>query len=206
MDQIDLSNLTEPSDFDKKCRQKGKSWLQKHPNPCEWKSKRPCNYWKDWTPALGAAYHNRCAYSAMLTLDGAVDHFIPISKDPNLAYEWSNYRYSSHMMNCFKGDSDVLDPLFVKEGWFKIILPSLQLVVDEEKIPEKYKAIAGKTLEKLHLIDDERVIRQREAWFNMYQQGLMTLECLYLVASLIAKAVERERRQKKGPQITQHLT
>lgn len=110
------------------------------------------------------------------------------------------------MMNCFKGDSDVLDPLFVKEGWFKIILPSLQLVVDEEKIPEKYKSIARKTLEKLHLIDDERVIRQREAWFNMYKQGLMTLECLYLVAPLIAKAVERERRQKKGPQITQHLT
>jgi hypothetical protein len=134
---------------------------------------------------------------------GTVDHYISCRncRDANavLAYTWSNYRFASQWINASKqnADSSVLDPFKVKDGWFEILLPSLQMVV-HSSVPNRIKAKANFTLERLHLRDDERVIRQREEWYRMRKQGELNHEGLKKKAPLIARAVEKWQRDHPG--------
>jgi hypothetical protein len=50
---------------------------------------------------------------------------------------------------------------------------------------------AESVLERLHLRDDERVLRQRREWYRMYQEGELTLEGLEKKAPLIAEAIAK---------------
>ncbi len=83
----------------------------------------------------------------------------------------------------------VLDPVEVRDGWFEITLPDLQLRVTEA-VPAERRALAQQTLIRLHLRDDERVMRQRREWYRLYQKGDITIEVLHRFAPLIARAVE----------------
>jgi hypothetical protein len=48
-----------------------------------------------------------------------VDHFLPRSSYPELAYEWHNYRLACARINQFKADKiGILDPLKIRSGWF----------------------------------------------------------------------------------------
>lgn len=69
----------------------------------------------------------------------------------------------------------------------------LQLVVNESRVPESLRERARFVLTRLHLRDDERVIRQRRAWYRMYEDGELTLEWLRRKAPLIARAIEANR-------------
>jgi hypothetical protein len=124
---------------------------------------------------------------------GTVDHYRSCENHPRLAYEWSNYRYASGWINSSKGtlDETVLDPFQVEDGWFEILLPSLQLVLTDA-VPSEERARARFTLERLHLRDDERIIRQRRQWYQMYQESKLSLEGLADVAPLIAHAAQRQ--------------
>jgi hypothetical protein len=61
-----------------------------------------------------------------------------------------------------------------------------------DAVPEAYRERAHYTLWRLKLRDGERVIRWREAWYEQYLEGELTLEGLRHFAPLIAEAVERE--------------
>lgn len=89
---------------------------------------------------------------------GTVDHFLSHDNYRSLAYEWSNLRFASAWINSTKGtlDDQVLDPFVLKEDWFEILLPSLQLVLTD-KVPLQQRQKAQFTLERLRLQDDERV-------------------------------------------------
>lgn len=129
---------------------------------------------------------------------GTVDHYLSWNTRPELAYDWDNYRFASGWINSSKqtADDTVLDPFLVGDDWFEIILPSLQLVLTDA-VPEEHRARAAHTLERLHLRDDERVIRQRREWYRMYQEGELTLEGLRKKAPLIARSVEKLRNQEQ---------
>lgn len=86
----------------------------------------------------------------------------------------------------------MLDPFEIGDGWFEIILPSLQLRVSST-VPAPLKAIAEFVVKRLHLRDDERVIRQRRAWYELYEAGKLNLKGLHDMAPLIAAAVERQQ-------------
>ncbi len=193
MIEFDRARLTEPQDFDAKCRLKGNQWLRDHPKASR-KAKRPRDYWSKFRPALADAFGDLCAYGAMYEPVGTVDHFVPVDADETLAYEWSNYRYASAWINSSKSKAArVLDPLDVRQGWFEVLLPSLQLVLVLERIPAELHALAEETLRRLHLRDDERVLRQRRAWYAMYQDGELSLAGLRKKAPLIAAAVEKQQ-------------
>ena len=69
----------------------------------------------------------------------------------------------SQWINASKGKTPadkLLDPYQVQDGWFEILLPSLQLRVSN-KVPYDLRERAEYVLEHLHLCDDERVLRQR---------------------------------------------
>ncbi|VXD14634.1 conserved hypothetical protein [Planktothrix serta PCC 8927] len=178
----------EPPDFDQKVRKPGKIWLDKNPDKKEFPS-----YWTNFKSDLADGFGNLCGYSAIYDLNGTVDHYFCCRNHRNLAYEWSNYRYASGWINSSKQtlDDQVLDPFQVGDDWFEIILPSLQLVLTNQVPPEELERAAF-TLERLHLRDDERVIRQRCAWYRCYLAGEITLAGLEKKAPLIARAVRKQ--------------
>ncbi len=192
---IPCSPGAEPNDFDAQVRKPGRKWLAAHPKPAQklpgrrW---RPLDYWSPFRPRLGAAFGNLCAYGAMYEPGGTVDHFTSCDADATQAYEWTNYRFASQWINSSKqtADDNVMDPCEVQDGWFEISLPDLQLRVTDAVPPAK-RQLAEDTLIRLHLRDDERVMRQREEWYRMYRENELTLAGLMKKAPLIAKAVEK---------------
>ncbi|MDD1429319.1 hypothetical protein MEO94_33830 [Dolichospermum sp. ST_sed9] len=180
----------EPENFDLKARQPGNNWLEKNTDP----KKRPRDYWSNFKSDLADGFSNLCGYSAMYEPVGTVDHFLSCDNHRHLAYEWSNYRFASGWINSSKGtlDKQVLDPFEVENDWFEILLPSLQLVITDA-VPLKERQKAEFTLQRLHLQDDERVLRQRQAWYQMYIDGEITIIGLEKKAPLIARAIRKQQ-------------
>lgn len=180
----------EPPDFDVKVRQPGNAWLAKNPDP----KKEPYNYWSRCKSQLANGFQNLCAYSAMYEPVGTVEHHLCMKNYRELAYEWHNYRYASGWINSSKQNLDdrILDPFQMGDDWFEIVLPSLELKVSD-CIPDRERKKAEFTLKRLHLRDDERVIRQRQIWYNLFNDGDITLKGLKKKAPLIARAIEKQQ-------------
>jgi hypothetical protein len=184
---IRFEPVPKPKDFSERAEQPGESWLSTHPE-----AKRPWDYWTPFKGQLADGFRYLCAYSAMYEPVRTVDHFVSWNEDRSKAYDWSNYRFASGWINSSKQDlasSDIFDPFEVENGWFRILLPSLQLAVSDT-IPPERRERAEFVLTRLNLRDDERVIRQRREWYRMYQDKELSLEGLRKKAPLIAEAVE----------------
>jgi hypothetical protein len=136
---------------------------------------------------------------------GTVDHYLSCKNYSEQAYEWSNYRFASGWINSSKRtvDDQVLDPFEVEDDWFEIILPSLQLVLTDA-VPTQERQRAEYTLDRLHLRDDERVIRQRQQWYQLYCDGDLTLEGLEKKAPLIARAVKKQQQNNSANESSTH--
>ncbi len=183
-----FDKVPEPKTFEQEARQPGEKWLEENPE-----KKRPKDFWNLFKGDLAKGFRQLCAYSAMYEPVGTVDHFVSCNEDRTQAYEWSNYRFASGWINSSKGSllaEEALDPFEVEDGWFRVLLPSMQLVVDGERLPAELHERARFVLQRLHLGDDERVIRQRREWYRMYQDKELTLEGLRKKAPLIARAID----------------
>jgi len=179
--------IAEPTEFEEKCRKKGNDWLLRNPTG------RPSDYWSPFRLELADGFVDRCGYGGMYIASGTVDHFVSCDEDRSSAYEWSNYRYLDNWVNSSKSSKlskDLLDPFEVGEGWFEVILPSLQLVMTDA-IPPEYRDRAESTLRLLPLVHDERIIRGRREWLRMYDNNEIDLVGLRRKAPLIAAAVEK---------------
>jgi len=189
-----FESIPEPSEFDEKCRKEGNAWLAKNPD-----KKRPRDYWSPFKVDLANGFRNFCGYSVMYEPIATVDHFLSCANYRYLAYEWSNYRYVAGWINSSKKnlDDQILDPFEVEDNWFEILLPSLQLVLTDQ-VPLSHRTKAEFTLKRLGLDRDERVMRQREEWFNMYQNGEISFEGLAKKAPLIARAIARQNSSDSG--------
>jgi hypothetical protein len=186
---INLIPVDEPDEFDARARQPGNKWLAQNTDPVN----RPPDKWSPFRQYLIDGQHGLCAYGAMRCIPEAqVDHYLSIKNHRHLAYEWSNYRYSSGLLNNLKANHDdaVLDPYEIENGRFQILLPSLQLICTD-KIPCHLRHKASETLRLLKLRDDERILRWRQSIFAEYESGRMTIEGLRAWAPLIAEAVDR---------------
>lgn len=184
---IGVRPVKKPRGFDAKVKDPGNRWLANNPA-----AKRPPALWAPYTPQLSDGFANLCGYAAMHDpTGGTVDHFLSFTHHRDLAYEWSNYRFASGPLNSSKRDADdaVLDPFEVGDGWFEIILPSLQMRATDA-VPDAYREKAEFTLKRLKLRDGERVIRWRKSWYDMYVLGRLTLDGLRGVAPLLAAAVQ----------------
>jgi hypothetical protein len=181
--------VKKPKDFDKTVKVPGNQWLKANPL-----ARRPKALWTAYTRQLSEGFSNLCGYAAMFDpTGGTVDHFLSFKNHPHLAYEWTNYRFASDVLNKSKQNADdlVLDPHEVGEDWFEIELPSLQMRVTSA-VPPTQREKAAFTLKRLKLRDGERVIRWRQSWYELYLNGQLNLEGLYRVAPLIARAIEKQ--------------
>jgi len=193
----------EPPSFDDNVRQKGLSWIRNTPDASQ--RKRPQNYWRHCLTDLRHAFQNICPYAAMrIDAKGTVDHFESWARtkatNPGLAYEWSNYRFCSSAMNSLKNkfDEDVLDPFEVQNGWFRVTLPDMQLILTDQ-VPPAQRALAERTIERLQLRDGEDLIEFRLEWYNQYKAGgEPILEMMESWAPLVATAI-REKLEVGEP-------
>ncbi|MCK5797105.1 MAG: hypothetical protein KAI47_07980 [Deltaproteobacteria bacterium] len=189
---IRFEPVPQPNDFADKVEKTGAAWLADNPSAA-----RPKDFWSPFKPALADGFRYLCAYLAMYEPVGTVDHFVSWNEDKAKAYEWANYRYCAAWINSSKqnlGTQEILDPFEVEDGWFKIILPSLQLVISHG-VPGEHRKRAEFVLTRFHLRDDERIIRQRREWYRMYQDGELNLYGLRKKAPLIARAIEASEEE-----------
>jgi hypothetical protein len=184
--------ITEPTDFNTRCRQTGNAWLALPKNAGKTKGFPP--YWREFEEQLEAGFHARCGWWAMRIDSGTVDHFMSKAVPANrpLIYEWSNYRHASATVNSSKKnlDDQVLDPFEVQADWFEVILPSMQLLCTAA-IPPALKSKADFTLKKLKLENGSKVRRVRKRWYEDFKQGRITMGGLEEFAPLIAAAVRK---------------
>jgi hypothetical protein len=90
--------------------------------------------WSPFKAKLRETFGRRCGFLAMWVPSGTLDHWISIHTDRALAYEWENYRFVDGAVNSAKKpawEGQLIDPFEVEEGWFELLLPSLQLVASE---------------------------------------------------------------------------
>lgn len=186
---MSVEQADEPKTFDAKCRQPGKKWLSEHPGGDP--HKKPL--WRPFHDELREAFHERCGFLGLWIPCGTVDHWVSVSNRPELAYEWSNYRYVAGEINSAKKpawDGKLLDPFEIDGDWFEILLPSMQLVLVAD-VSQEVRSRAAFTLKKLHLCDGEVAVRLRREWFSMYESGDLSLRGLYKMAPLVARAVAK---------------
>lgn len=162
MIHIDLK--PEPTDFDVRVRQPGNTFLSTNPKPTsrQW-SKH--NFWSRCSSQLYQAYGGICAYSgewfSRTTASVSVDHFYPKSSYQRMAYEWSNYRLTTQVMNGYKGDNSVLDPFEIQNGDLILEFPSCLVKPRKDMTPtEKNKA--NDTINILHLNNEAQATRRCE--------------------------------------------
>ena len=187
---IRFDRVPQLADFAEKAETPGNSWLDTNPD------KRPKDFCAPFKWALVDGFRNLCACSAMYEPVGTVDHFVSCDEDRSKAYEWENYRYCAAWINSSKlkeRAACLLDPFEIEDGWFELHLPSLQLRVSDA-IPDEQRVRAEYVLDRLHLRDDERVMRQRHEWYRMYQCGELAKVGLEGKAPLIADAISKHER------------
>ena len=161
MIHVDLQ--PEPINFHRDVRIPGKSFLQRVPVPSgkQWKNK---DYWKRTSADLYGAYNGICAYTGLWfsksTAPVSVDHFLPKSKRPELAYEWNNYRLTTQIMNNYKDDNLIVDPFEIHNGDFILDFPSCLIKANPNLPREKIDKIQF-TIDVLKLNSNDDQVQAR---------------------------------------------
>jgi hypothetical protein len=190
---IPIKPQPEPDDFDEKVRKPGLAFLSKVPNP---KTKEWRDYWVKSLPDLYKSYNKICAYSAQWISrpEGSptVDHFLPKSAKPELAYEWHNFRLACLTLNNKKGtELDVIDPFELPVNSFILDFSSLIIKPNPELLyPLKERVIS--TINRLQLNDYDKCIDGRLEWLKTYYEDNSTFDSLKRKAPFIAYELERQ--------------
>lgn len=126
---IRFPTYPEPADFEARVRSRGNAFLATTPRPtnAQWRTKE---FWMSSHDQLYNLYGGICMYCASWTarressrLQGntSIDHFLPKSICPELAYEWTNFRLCRSQLNQRKNSSlDVIDPFAINSDWFQL--------------------------------------------------------------------------------------
>lgn len=131
MRKVKLENP--PGSFKASVSTPGNAWLKKqawyddqhpekcYPEPVETKDFPPT--WRNILHEIHQIYHGICSYYGIYIppILGAatVDHFLPKSLYPGLAYRWSNYRLACSLANRRKGQkTGLIDPFDIEGNWF----------------------------------------------------------------------------------------
>ena len=183
--------VKEHPDWQTKGSLPGLAWLKAHPN-----AERPYDYWtgkdRKFRCYLRDGFKQLCAYTALWTPNGTVDHFIPWetirgTAQAHMAYEWSNFRYAAGWFNSSRQSTDIPDPCIVQDDWFELLLPSCELVATAQ-VPSQHQQAAQNVLRWLGT--DDRVIDVRTGYFIAYRSKEITLKRLHKWTPLIARALE----------------
>jgi hypothetical protein len=192
---IPVTKQQEPANFDRDVRKKGMEFLKKNPHPTTKDFKRH-NYWKNINAGFYCSYKGICAYTGEWFSNSqsnvSIDHFIPKTTAPTLAYEWDNYRLTTQKMNSNKGDKvGLIDPFEVQLGWFILDFPSC-LIKPNPKLSVILREKINFTIEILKLNIDDENVQNRLNIILYYIKGDISFRYLKEKYPYIAYEIERQ--------------
>jgi hypothetical protein len=178
---IPVSLPSPPAHYQSRVREPGLLFLAATPNPTsdEWGQHR---YWQRIHGYLYNRHKGICVYCASWTphprrrgVDHtSIDHFVPKSKDPALAYEWSNFRMVRAKLNNRKDSfEDVLDPCTLQPGWFRLNFTTFLLEADAA-LPARERMQVAATIQRLLLNGDPAYVNERARVVYRYAAGNMS--------------------------------
>jgi uncharacterized protein (TIGR02646 family) len=188
-----VAAVGEPATFDASVRAPGRDYLDSLTANEEAKTgEHP--YWRRVLRELHTAYGGICAYTChWIPYDvgnDTVEHFIPKSIYPSLAYEWSNYRLVCGRLNGRKRDfQDVVDPFDVVLGMFRLEFPSL-LVSVGSNLTASQKSMAASTIMRLKL-NEARSIDMRLHFVQHLVNGQITKQYVSQHAPFLSSEMDR---------------
>lgn len=113
---------SEPAGVDEYRRRYTQGWVDHFQSGMGQRSPDLANHWRDFRDELGARFNGKCGYCERacdavpdnIGIAPTLDHFRPINRFPELAYEWTNWVFSCRRCNDFKGgkwpESGYIDP------------------------------------------------------------------------------------------------
>lgn len=190
---IPVTLRPEYPEFDRQVRQPGLAFLRKIAQPTS-ADFRKRNFWRKAMPHLQVAYSRACAYTTLRLVEGGtIDHFLPKTLCPQLAYEWENYRLTRQKINQRKGDNlDVMDPFRVKPGWFVLDLPSC-LVRPGDGLNNVLRRRINSTINILQLNDDDSMVQERCDLLVDLADGKVTIEFIDKWYPFLSSEVRRQQ-------------
>lgn len=189
---IRVASAQEYANFDTEVRAPGKMFLATCPTPTS-EQFRKKNFWNKAGKELHAAYSGICAYTAMyLPEQGSIDHFLPKSNYPHLAYEWTNFRLAGGRVNNSKGNQlDIIDPFQVENDWFCMDIPACLLKPNPALEKSLRNKIAG-TINSLRLNQDDNHVQERCNILIEYAREDISKNFLQRRYPFLAKEVDRQ--------------
>lgn len=185
---IPVARKLEPGNFDQLVRQPGRTFLATNTPQS---SREFVPHWRKIKRDLNKAYDNICAYTSIYLLSGTVDHFLPKSKYPELAYEWDNYRLALDIVNQNKNDSTgLLDPFEIKEGWFALDFPTCYVMIGDQ-MPDHLKDKAKNTIGILKL-NENRLAQLRFGIVKSFWSRELNWQTLRQKYPFLANELERQ--------------
>jgi uncharacterized protein (TIGR02646 family) len=192
---IPVEEKPEPADFAVNVRGPGQEFLRRISRPTKKQyGEEKTRYWVNAREDLFRAYSGVCAYCAQFVLlkDMTVDHYVPKCADPNLAYEWSNYRLSRKKLNNYKDNSlHVMDPFKIKYDWFSINFANF-LVKPLSGLPSYLEGHVQTTIDILHLNEDYDLVRERSRVVVEYSLDVYPMAHLEKRYPFIAYELKRQ--------------
>jgi uncharacterized protein (TIGR02646 family) len=183
-----------PKNFNEKVKQPGLKWLKTLGHPPKNNEWANHDYWTKYNEELYNAYSGICAYLAIyfdfVTGASSTDHFIPKSKKPQLAYEWSNFRLSCLGANRRKGTKTILDPFTIQKNTFFINFLNGR-IYPNPKLSQKEKKLAEETIIALQL-DDEKTRKMRRKHFQNYRKKEYSKDWLQKNSPFVYQEMERK--------------
>lgn len=215
---IPVASAPEPADFDQRVRQPGLRAIaemvgEQSLPPRRGRRRVPIAarredipsekfppYWRVALPEMLTAYNRLCAYLGLYieyaTGNPSVDHVIPKSRSWQQIYEWSNYRLAAARINARKSDLNlVLDPFTITDGLF-----ALEFVAFQVKPGPMAGGMETQVIDTLDVLglNDQECCKAREAYFDCYNAGRISLDHLEERAPFVAREMRRQQLLRPG--------
>jgi hypothetical protein len=192
---IPVKRQNEPENFNNDVRIKGLRFLGRNPHPTS-KEFGKHNYWKNINSELYRLYKGICAYTGEWFSGSqsnvSIDHFIPKTIAPRLAYEWDNYRLTTQKINNNKGDIiGLIDPFEVQFGWFILDFPSCLIKPNSDLPITEYEKVKF-TIKVLKLNSDDEIVQNRCNIIIYFINGDISFKFLKERYPYIAYELERQ--------------
>ena len=168
-----------------------------HPNYKQWRRKSfwtrihdymylsfngVCNYCSSWTPRNENTTPSHIHQTS-------IDHYVPKSANPPLAYEWTNFRLSRLRLNNRKDiHRDVVDPCRIGVDWFYLDFTSF-LIRPYSTLNAHDASAVTATIERLELNSDLDYVNERIAIIGLYSLDRITLPEAAAKYPFIAKEI-----------------
>jgi 5-methylcytosine-specific restriction endonuclease McrA len=157
-------------------------------------------YWRVVLPERLTAYNRLCAYLGLYieyaTGNPSVDHVIPKSRSWQQIYEWSNYRLAAARINAQEIRSEPCPRPVYHHGW--AVCPGIRsFQVKPGPMAGGMETQVSDTVDVLGL-NDQECCKAREAYFDCYNAGKISLAHLEERAPFVAREMRRQQLLRPG--------